>query len=86
MGRAPRCTFILCAVCQVRSDNFADASHGLRIARHHADGAQIMQDIFGRDSLLPDAAFGERDVFGNLRIQVMADHQHVEMLGDGVHG
>ena len=29
-----------------------------------------------------DAAFGERDIFGNLRIQVMADHQHVQMLGD----
>ncbi len=66
-------------------DHFADAPHGLRIARHHADDAEIVQDVFGRDGLLPDAAFGERDVFGNLWIQMMADHQHVQMLGDGVH-
>ena len=45
-----------------------------------------MKDVFGSDGLLTDAALGERDIFGNLRIQVMTDHQHVEMLGDRVHG
>ena len=40
--------------------------------------------ILGGDRLSPDAAFGKRDVFGNPRIQMMADHQHVEVLVDGV--
>ena len=31
-----------------------------------------------------DPALGERDVLGDLRDQVMAHHQHVEMLVDGV--
>ena len=43
-----------------------------------------MEDVFGRDGLLADAALGERDVFRHQRVQVVADHQHVEMLGDGV--
>ena len=43
-----------------------------------------MQDVFSRDGLLADAAFGKGDVFGDRRRQVMADHQHVQMLGDGV--
>ncbi len=32
----------------------------------------------------PDPALGERHILGHQRIQVMAHHQHVEMLGDGV--
>ena len=43
-----------------------------------------MEDVLGRDGLLADAAFGEGDVLGNARAQVVADHQHVEMLGHGV--
>jgi len=65
--------------------HLADTAHGLRIAGHHTDDAQVVQDVFGRDGLLPDAALGEGYILGNLRIQVMAHHQHVEMLGDGIH-
>ena len=32
----------------------------------------------------PDAALGERDVLGHVRVEVVADHQHVEMLVDRV--
>ena len=45
-----------------------------------------MQDILGRDGLLADAAFGEGKIFGNGRIEMVAHHQHVEMLVDGVLG
>ncbi|GIT06256.1 MAG: hypothetical protein CM1200mP29_16670 [Verrucomicrobiota bacterium] len=34
----------------------------------------------------PDARLSKRDVLGNLRVEVMTDHQHVEMLLDGVDG
>ena len=67
-------------------DDFADASHGLRIAGEHADHAQVVENIFRGDGFRANAAFGEGDVFGHVRIQMMADHQHVEMLGDGVDG
>ena len=66
-------------------DHLADAAHRLRVGRHHADRAEIVQHVLGRDRLRPDARFGERDVLGHLRIQVMADHQHVEVLVERVH-
>ena len=34
----------------------------------------------------PDAALGEREVLGHARVEVVADHQHVEVLVDGVDG
>ena len=55
-----------------------------RIAGHHRERAEIVQQILGGDGLGPDARFGEGDVLGNLRVEMMADHQHVEMLVDGV--
>ena len=45
---------------------------------------QVVEDVLGGDGLGADAAFGEGDVLGNARIEVVADHQHVEMLVDGV--
>ena len=39
-----------------------------------------MQDVFGGNGLSPDTAFGERHVFGNPAIQMVTDHQHVQML------
>ncbi|MNS54294.1 hypothetical protein D3C72_870780 [compost metagenome] len=45
-----------------------------------------MEDVFGGNRLAADTAFGERDVFGNARVQVVADHQHVEVFIDGVAG
>ncbi len=42
------------------------------------------KNILGRDGLLADAAFGERQILGNRRIEVVAHHQHIEMLVDGV--
>ena len=43
-----------------------------------------MQDVLGGDGLAADAAFGEGDVLGDLRIEMMAHHQHVEMLVERV--
>ena len=46
--------------------------------------AEIVQDVLGRDGLPADAAFGEGDILGDRRIEVMAHHQHVEMLVERV--
>ena len=43
---------------------------------------EVVQDVLGGDRLAADAALGERDVLGDRRIEVMAHHQHVEMLVD----
>ena len=39
-----------------------------------------MQDILCRNSLLPDATFGKGHIFRNFRIQMVADHQHIQMF------
>ena len=44
--------------------------------------AEVVKDVFGRNRLRPDAALGERNVLRHERIQMMADHQHVQVLGD----
>ena len=65
-------------------DDFADPPHRLAVRRHHAEGAEIVQDVLGGDRLAPDAALGEGDILGDARVEVVAHHQHVEMLVDGV--
>jgi hypothetical protein len=66
-------------------DHLADAPHRLRIRRHHRDRAEVVQDVLGGDRLLADPRLGERDVLGDRGIEVVAHHQHVEVLGDRVH-
>ncbi len=67
-------------------DDFADAAHGLRIRTHHADGTEVVQDIFGSDGLAANAALGEGDILRQLPVEVVAEHYHVEMLVDRIDG
>ncbi len=43
-----------------------------------------MQDVLGGDGFAADARIGEGHVLGNAGIEVMADHQHVQVLIHGV--
>ena len=43
-----------------------------------------MEDVLGGDRFAADARFGEGHVLGNARIEVVAHHQHVEVLLQGV--
>ncbi|MNT10970.1 hypothetical protein D3C72_1458260 [compost metagenome] len=61
-------------------DHLAHTTHGLAVGAEHADGANVVQDVFRRNGLLADAAFGKGQIFGNACIQVVADHEHVHML------
>ena len=45
-----------------------------------------MQDVLGSNSLAPDPALGKRHVLGQVLVQVMADHQHVEVFVDRISG
>ena len=65
--------------------HFADATHRLAVARHHADRAEIVEHVLGRDRFAANPALGERDILGDVLVEVMADHQHVEMLVERVH-
>ena len=67
-------------------DGLADPAHRLRVRAHHADDAAVVEHVLGADRLGPDAALGERHVLGDAPRQVMADHQHVEVLVDRVDG
>ena len=66
------------------ADDFADAAHRLAVARHHADRAEVVQHVLGRDRLAADPALGERDVLGDVLVEVVAHHQHVEVLVERV--
>ena len=61
-------------------DHLATPAHGLRIRTHHADGARVVQHVLGRDGLGPDATVRERDVLGDILRQVVARHDHVQVL------
>ena len=67
-------------------DDLAASAHGLRVGRHDADGARVVQDVFGRNGLCADAAVREGDVLGDVLGQMVAGHDHVEMLVDSVAG
>src|SRR5258706_16202783 len=47
-------------------DDFADAAHGLGVGADDADGAEVVEDVFGGDCFAADSALGERDVFGEI--------------------
>ena len=65
-------------------DHFAHSPHRLAVARDHADGAEIVQDVFRRDRFLSNPAFGERHVLRNVLVEMVAHHQHVQMLVERV--
>lgn len=67
-------------------DDLAAAAHGLGVGAHHADGAEVVQDVLGGDGLGADAALGEGHVLGYVAGEVVADHEHVEVLVEGVAG
>ena len=67
-------------------DHFAHSTHGLGIRRHHAQRAEIVQHVLGADGFRSNPRFRERQVLGDIRTQVVADHQHVQVLLNGVDG
>src|SRR5207253_7807912 len=47
---------------------------------------EVVEPVLGGDRRGPDAALGEGEVLGDPRVQVVADHEHVEVLVNGVDG
>jgi len=67
-------------------DHLAEPTHRLAVRRHHRQRAEIVKNVLRRDRLLADAALRKRQIFRDRRIEMVAHHQHVEMLVDGVFG
>ena len=67
-------------------DHFADPAHRLRVGADDADRPQVVKDVFGGDRFAANPAFREGDILGQVRVEMMADHQHVEMLVERVDG
>ena len=83
--RSALLTHLVRGLPRARHD-FADAPHRLAVTRDHADSAKVVQDVFRRDGFVADAALGKRDVLRNVLVEMVADHQHVEVLVERVDG
>ena len=68
------------------ADHLAHPAHGLGVGGDHGDHAHVVQDVFRRDGFPADAGIGKGHVFRDVRVQVVAHHQHVQVFVDGVHG
>ena len=67
-------------------DHLADSSHCLGIGRNHRECAEVMQNIFRRDGFTANTGFRKRDIFRNGGVEMVTNHQHIEMLIDRIHG
>lgn len=76
--------FVLVGRIPRPQDDLAAAAHSLRVGRHHADGTEIVQHVLGGNRLGTDAGLGKGDILGNVLGQVVAHHQHVQVLVQGV--
>ena len=83
-GQAPALAAHLVGGLPGADHDLADPAHRLAVGGHHREGAEVVQDVLGRDRLLADAALGEGHVLGDARVEVVAHHQHVEVLVHGV--
>ena len=49
-------------------NHFTHTAHGLAVRAEHADGTEVMQDVFGCYGFFANTAFCKSQVFGNRRI------------------
>lgn len=84
LGQGPPLLLVLVRGVPGPEDDFAAAAHGLRVGGHHGDGAEVVEDVLGGDGLGADARLGEGDVLGDVLAEVVADHEHVQVLVEGV--
>src|SRR5690242_14526866 len=90
------CAFILFEVAALHlvlvrrvpcsQNDLTAATHGLRIRRHHRDGAKIVKHVFCSNRLGTNTRLGKCYIFWDILRQVMTYHQHVQMLVQGVAG
>ena len=85
-GQASTLYFHLMRSLPRPNDNLANTSHCLTIRCNDRKRAHIMQNILSRDRLTPDATLGKGYILWNRFIQMVTDHQHIEMFFQRVDG
>ena len=83
-GQGPALFFHLVSGLPRADQHFADAPHGLAVGRNDRKRAHVVQDVFGGDGFAPDAGFRKGHVLGDGFVEVVTDHQHVQMLFERV--
>ena len=84
-ARRPRSPRILCAVCHVRVMTSPTRPMAWLSLDIMLIAPEVVQHVFGGNGLAANAALGKRHVLGNVLVEVMAHHQHVQMLVERVH-
>ena len=65
--------------------NLTDAAHCLGVRRGDGQCAHVVQDVLSCDGLAADAGVSECHVLRQVRVEVVAHHDHVKVLIQGVH-
>ena len=80
-------SFILHFACSLpcTSYYFADTAHSLGVGTHHAEYAHVVQHVLCPDCFRTDSGVCESNVFRNALVQMMAYHQHIQVLVQCVH-
>lgn len=68
------------------SHHFADTTHGLSVTADHTDRTHVVQAALGRDCLATDTTLGKVHILGQILVQMVADHEHVNVLVERVLG
>ena len=79
-GQGTTETFHLIGRLPGAKNDFTDPSHGLGIACHNRESPHIVKDVFSGHGFTANATFRELDVLGDGLVQMVADHEHVQML------
>ncbi|STW48190.1 Uncharacterised protein [Klebsiella pneumoniae] len=75
-----------CATCQVRRITSPDAAMACESEEVSEKAPEIVQHVFRSDGFPANARLGQGHVLSDVRVQMVADHQHIEMFIDGVEG
>ena len=61
-------------------DNFSYTSHCLGIGTHHTENSHVVKNVFRCNGLRTDTGVCKSHVLRNFFVQMVAYHQHVQML------
>ena len=79
-GQCPALLFHFICSLPSTDNHLTNAPHCLTVRSNDAEGPHIVQNILSRDGFTANTAFCKGDVFWNGFVEMMTDHQHVEMF------
>ena len=86
LGQTSALYFHLVRSLPCPNNNLANTSHCLTIRCNDRKRAHIMQNILSRNRLAPDTTLCKGHILRNRFIQMVTDHQHIEMFFQRVDG